>query len=238
VKDKCKVTVVQDFPEEIVKVRQVFEPIVRTAKSLDSVNTPLKATLSIDRLILNKKAYSIDDIDKLPPPLQPKNVFTPRKGNLTAFYSRNSPLSNHYPCNLLIDGKSYVSNEQYYCERKASKFGDIIKAQQIMSEKDPGKIKNMSKSINNYDHSIWVNCRDDIMKKGLLCKFSQNHDLKDFLLATGETTLVEASPYDNYWGTGCSLWNNNLWKPATWVGKGKNMMGKLLEDIRREIKNS
>jgi predicted NAD-dependent protein-ADP-ribosyltransferase YbiA (DUF1768 family) len=38
------------------------------------------------------------------------------------------------------------------------------------------------------------------MKKGLWHNFHQNKSLKEFLLNTGNTTLVEASPADTYWG--------------------------------------
>ena len=30
-------------------------------------------------------------------------------------------------------------------------------------------------------------------------KFEQNDDLKEMLLDTRETTIAEASPYDNFW---------------------------------------
>ena len=38
------------------------------------------------------------------------------------------------------------------------------------------------------------------MKVGLQAKFDQNLKLKQFLLDTGTTILVDANPKDKYWG--------------------------------------
>ena len=38
------------------------------------------------------------------------------------------------------------------------------------------------------------------MKRGLVFKFSQNKDLLDRLMLTGNKKLVERSPKDPYWG--------------------------------------
>ena len=40
------------------------------------------------------------------------------------------------------------------------------------------------------------------MKEGLVLKFSQDEDLKEYLLNTKDKILVEASPYDSIWGIG------------------------------------
>ncbi len=57
------------------------------------------------------------------------------------------------------------------------------------------------------------------MKNGLRAKFTQNSDLKEKLLATGNAVLHEDSPTDMIWGA-----------------KGKDMLGKLLMQIREELR--
>lgn len=42
----------------------------------------------------------------------------------------------------------------------------------------------------------------DLMEEGLQCKFTENEQLKSFLLNTGSTTLIECNPWDSYWDTG------------------------------------
>lgn len=47
----------------------------------------------------------------------------------------------------------------------------------------------------------WENGHKDyIMKRGLVYKFSQNKDLLERLLQTGNKKLVERSDKDSYWG--------------------------------------
>jgi ribA/ribD-fused uncharacterized protein len=60
--------------------------------------------------------------------------------------------------------------------------------------------------------------KDYIMKRGLVFKFSQNRDLLERLLQTGDKKLVEASPKDPYWGG--------------LLPDSKNMLGELLAILR------
>ena len=61
------------------------------------------------------------------------------------------------------------------------------------------------------------------MKKALRFKFDQNKDLKDELLATNPAYLVEHTKNDKYWGDGGGR------------GKGINMLGILLMDLRADL---
>ena len=75
----------------------------------------------------------------------------------------------------------------------------------------------------------------EVMKTGLMAKFGQNEELKTFLLNTGQTTLVECSPTDRFWGIGMKLENINAYKKNSWIGKAQNQLGLLLMDIRRDL---
>lgn len=63
----------------------------------------------------------------------------------------------------------------------------------------------------------------DAMRRGLCCKFATHPGLKDLLLSTEHSMLIEASPKDDYWGCGCDQ-------------KGDNHLGQLLMEIRDELK--
>ena len=65
----------------------------------------------------------------------------------------------------------------------------------------------------------WEEVKDEIMRKALLAKFTQNDDLKKLLKDTGAKKIIEASPKDAYWG-----WGRDR--------KGKNMLGLILEEVR------
>jgi len=55
-----------------------------------------------------------------------------------------------------------------------------------------------------------------------LHKFTQHQELKKRLLATGTARLVEHTENDSYWGDGGD-------------GSGKNMLGKILMDVRQRL---
>ena len=69
-----------------------------------------------------------------------------------------------------------------------------------------------------------MSVKDDIMLKALRAKFTQNDHLKDLLLGTKQRELVEHTSNDTYWGDGGD-------------GSGQNKLGKLLMQVRTELKD-
>ena len=67
------------------------------------------------------------------------------------------------------------------------------------------------------------------MYKALIAKFTQHEDLKEQLIATGNSFLVEHTKRDKYWGDGGDGGNDT---------KGRNMLGKLLVQVRNELKKA
>ena len=69
----------------------------------------------------------------------------------------------------------------------------------------------------------WEEVKDQIMYEICLAKFTQNEELKEKLLATGNEELVEGNTWhDTYWGV-CNR-------------RGKNKLGKILMRVRSELK--
>ena len=58
--------------------------------------------------------------------------------------------------------------------------------------------------------------------------------MKRILLATGEKTLVEASPYDQIWGIGLEESNPLAHDRNTW--KGENLLGKALTAVKDHLR--
>jgi ribA/ribD-fused uncharacterized protein len=233
-RERMGIFVEEDFPEEIQKRRRIMDPIVKKANSQPNRKTPVK--LNIDKIILDNKSYDHTNLNLLPESLTPKNVFTKTNGKLTAFYTASSPLSNHHPSPMIVQGVEYSTNEQYYFHQKCKKFNDMELAAKVMKCHDPGKLKSIVRNIKNFDQKVWANCQKDIMKAGLQQKFQQNEHLKEFLIRTGDNTLIEASPRDTYWGSGHSLWDNRIWDTRKWTQQAKNTLGNLLMEVRRDLK--
>ena len=66
--------------------------------------------------------------------------------------------------------------------------------------------------------------KDDIMREVVMAKFTQHKALTATLLSTGDAMLVEHTANDNYWADGGD-------------GSGKNMLGKILMEVREAIRS-
>ena len=65
-------------------------------------------------------------------------------------------------------------------------------------------------------------------------KFSQNRNLREFLLSTGDSVLVEASPYDAIWGIRLAASSPEAQDPMKW--RGQNLLGFALMEVRDELR--
>lgn len=117
---------------------------------------------------------------------------------------------------------------------KALIFKDVEIYNKILGVHNPGKIKALGREIRGFVQELWDEASFDIVVKGNTAKFSQNKELKEFLLSTGDKVLVEASPTDHMWGIG--LGKDDPWaqNPLKW--QGKNMLGFALMAAREIIK--
>uniref|UniRef100_A0A7E4UTY4 NADAR domain-containing protein n=1 Tax=Panagrellus redivivus TaxID=6233 RepID=A0A7E4UTY4_PANRE len=152
---------------------------------------------------------------------------------LTLFFTNKYIFSNHYHCKILIDGAFFICTEQYYMYQKARYFGDLDIAHLILAAKDPKEMKRLGRQVNGFEKSSWDTVSVQVMKTALFHKFVQNDTLRRELFKTVGTTLVEASPMDNYWGVGLSIDNDAIRDPAQW--RGQNLLGHLLTTLREHL---
>src|SRR6266404_3576242 len=75
--------------------------------------------------------------------------------------------------------------------------------------------------------SDWSKIKYDRMRQVLRAKFTQHDDLKQLLLSTADSRLVEVGSVANV--------VNCTWGEVN--GKGKNMLGVLLMELRAELVN-
>ena len=122
-----------------------------------------------------------------------------------AFYTKNSPLSNHYPSPFTHKGELFNCAEQFIMVEKASFCGDQVAVKAIMDEPEPVKQKNIGKSLKDFNRNLWEASVQDIILPGLLSKFEQCTHCKDMLLQTGTRTILEGNPHDTFFGAGVSI---------------------------------
>ena len=141
-----------------------------------------------------------------------------------------SCLSQWYKSDFIIDDVKYCCMEQYMMAEKAKLFNDSETLNLIMDETDQKTIKYLGRIVKNFNSNIWDENKYNIVLKGNFAKFSQNNNLKDFLLSTNDSIIVEASPYDKVWGIGMKQDDKNILDVSKW--KGKNLLGFALMEVR------
>ncbi|MBQ7818550.1 MAG: DUF1768 domain-containing protein [Bacteroidales bacterium] len=128
-------------------------------------------------------------------------------------------LSNMHSAPVTYDGLTYKCSEAAY---QAQKSKDI-EIRKRFTAMDGVNAKKYSKEIEIRED--WSNVELKIMYDICYIKFTQNPDLKEKLLATGEEPLVEGNEWhDTFWGV-CN-------------GKGTNYLGKILMRVRKDIRNA
>ncbi len=126
--------------------------------------------------------------------------------------------SNFYKAPIEIDDKVYPTTEHYFQSLKFATT-DSVAADKVRLASSPSEAARLGRSRKFPLRKDWENVKDDVMRKALTAKFSQHPNLKKQLIDTGNAKLVEHTKNDSYWGDGGD-------------GTGKNMLGKLLMELR------
>lgn len=137
------------------------------------------------------------------------------------FYSRDDEygwLSNFERSYQIVNGISYQTNEHYY---QAMKANSEEFRKWIADAPNPFAAMKAGRSLREKEMTAnWESIKFRVMLTGLRAKFSQNGQLKQKLLDTGDMPIHENSPTDMIWGI-----------------KGKDMLGKLLMQVRDELRS-
>ena len=135
---------------------------------------------------------------------------------------------------FVVEGIEYNSAEHWMMAKKALLFDDETIFKKIIEVKSPAEAKKLGREVQNYNDEIWLKKRYQIVKEGNFHKFSQHHDLKEFLLNTKDRILVEASPVDAIWGIGMASDHQDINNPKKW--RGLNLLGFALMEVRDELR--
>lgn len=143
------------------------------------------------------------------------------------FYSPRNEygcFSNFSSHSIKLDGKVWKTTEHYF---QAQKFSGVKDGQKHMNDvylaKTPGRAARIGRDRQRPLRRDWESVKDEVMYRAVYAKFTQNEELKEILLGTGDAVLVEHTEKDSYWGDGGD-------------GSGRNQLGKTLMRVRDEIK--
>ena len=146
---------------------------------------------------------------------------------IDSFSGRYDFLSNFYICSVKFNGITYAHSEGAFQAQKTLSKNERIKVSQMT----PGQSKRYCGRRGHITlREDWEQVKDNIMYEIVKEKFLQNKGLKDKLLATGDTVLIEGTTWhDNYWGNCTCDKCSNI--------EGKNTLGKILMKVRSELRN-
>ena len=222
------ISISEDFPAVVAENRRSLYPIMMQARKLNHF-----AVLQADKLKIDNNIYSTENLHTLPSELNPAKLATVEHGEVTAFYGSHSPLSNFYQCDIVIDGKKYMSVEHYFQSQKCYFAEDQNAIKRMSGAKSSLQCKQIGDSvIVNSDE--WLAEAKREMYKGMKAKFHQNEYARNFLQATGKNHLAEATA-NKVWGTGLKLNDPNNSMRNKWTGQ--NVTGEILTKLRDELFN-
>lgn len=146
---------------------------------------------------------------------------------IDSFSGHWAALSNFHSCKVLYNGLYYSNAESAYQAAKmdrthssAAKFRSLLAKATPFEAKAVGVLVPLRKD--------WEHVKVAIMRDILRDKFTQNSDCRRVLLSTDNCKLVEGNTWhDNFWGS-C--------KCLRCGDRGDNQLGKLLMEIRSELK--
>ncbi|MBI3373764.1 MAG: NADAR family protein [Betaproteobacteria bacterium] len=143
------------------------------------------------------------------------------------FYRSNEEpygaFSNLYRRALSLDGQTFPTAEHAYQVAKARR-PEV--RNWILAAPSPALLAMAAHGLYQWDIvPDWSRIKFDRMRAVLRAKFTQHADLRELLLSTGNARLVEAGTVENA--------VNRLWGEVN--GKGKNMLGVLLMELREQL---
>ena len=147
---------------------------------------------------------------------------------VNGFFGPYRFLSNFHVAPVVYEGIKYPSSENAYQAAKSLDpnvrkmfvdYIDPISGQRV--DVTPSQSKKMGRKIEC--RSDWEEVKYKIMFEIVMDKFTRNPELSEMLLETGDRYLEET----------------NHWKDTCWGvcdGVGTNWLGKILMDVRNELK--
>ena len=128
--------------------------------------------------------------------------------------------SNFSKHSFEIEGRPWQTVEHYF---QAQKFAGTAHEGAIQVAPAPMTAKTLGNTRDFPLRPDWDTVKDDVMRRAVRAKFEQHEDIRAVLLGTGDAELIENAPNDYYWGCGAD-------------GTGRNMLGKVLMEVRDALR--
>lgn len=214
----------EDLPKQLREENRILQRIAKTARRFPDKYKEIR--IKDYKISIDGKTYSLDKPNLLPNDLSPAQVYTPRSKEAVIFFTKSSPLSNHFVRPFKLGDKSFTSVEQYLALQRATLVGNSDLASRAMETNDPADHKVILNTLYNNRREEWISQAPELILPAVTAKFQQNEDLADFLIDTHPLPIGEASK-NSIWGIGLSLDDRRALDPSQWLPDG-NLLGNTL----------
>lgn len=208
-------------------------------KNEQTISSPAEIIDALNNLSIKKPAATPNELKKQ---IDSGNI---KCSNGYAYFFQDTPLSNWWTSTPAIpyDGHRFTSSEALFMYLKAKGMGDDDSALKIVEadndtslteKKRFALVKKLGRQC-KFNEATYLEMREEWMRTALTAKLKVDAAFKDVLMAQEfyGLTFVEASPFDAVWGIKTSATKKVLEEGETsW--KGKNLLGKLLTQLRNE----
>ena len=128
-------------------------------------------------------------------------------------------LSNFYMAPVVYEGLHFTNNEAAFQAQKCINPA----GRKSFESLNPSEAKKKGRHVTL--RPDWETVKFDVMKGIVFAKFTQNADLREKLLATGDAYLEEGN-----------TWGDRVW--GTVNGAGRNNLGIILMEVRESLRES
>lgn len=162
-------------------------------------------------------------------PKRESNLANAEKDNSEVhFYRANEKpygvFSNLFQRQIVFEGRKFPTAEHAY---QAARPRRAAVQKWILAAPSPSLLAMAAHGLYTWEIAPdWAQIKYTRMRKVLRAKFSQHEDLRQVLLSTGDARLVEVGRVDSP--------VNRTWGEVN--GKGQNMLGVLLMELRTELR--
>lgn len=209
----CPIWLQEDLPKQLWEVNRILQSIAKTAKAFPDRFSGIK--VKDYQLTINGNKYDAKHTHLLPPELRPWAVYAPRTSEAIVFFTRHSPLSNHFPCKFSVENQEYSCIEQYLAHKRALLVDNPDLAQSALQSSNPADHKVILNTLFDASREKWLEEAPHLILTAARAKFEQNELLANFLVETHPLRIGEASRNID----------RNILNTAKWSKQG-NLLGK------------